>query len=95
MSVDPALRPIMVCILEACRMTGIGRSKLCALIKAGDIPTIKVERIPLVRIKGLEGFSNVRASTEMLMSSGLNRYGPWRGNGPFLPLRTPVPTSVY
>lgn len=56
MSVDPTPRPITVRIPEACRMTGIGRSKLYALIKAGDIPTIKVGSMKLVPLKGLEGF---------------------------------------
>ena len=56
MSVDPTPRPITVRIPEACRMTGIGRSKLYALIKSGDIPTIKVGSMTLVTVKGLEGF---------------------------------------
>ena len=56
MSIDPAPRPITVRIPEACRMTGIGRSKLYALIKAGDIPTIKVGSMTLVPVRGLEGF---------------------------------------
>jgi excisionase family DNA binding protein len=38
-------------------MTGIGRSKLYELIQAGDIPTIKVGRMTLVPVRGLEGFS--------------------------------------
>lgn len=56
MSVDPAPLPITVRVPEACRITGIGRSKLYALIKAGDIPTIKVGSMTLVPVKGLEGF---------------------------------------
>lgn len=56
MSLDPDLRPITVKIPEARRMTGIGRSKLYELIKAGDIPTIKVGSMTLVSIKGIEGF---------------------------------------
>jgi len=55
-SIDPAPRPITVRIPEACRITGIGRSKLYELIKAGDIPTIKIGSMTLVPIKGLEGF---------------------------------------
>jgi len=43
-------------IPEACRITGIGRSKLYALIKGGDVPTIKVGSMTLVPVKGLEGF---------------------------------------
>lgn len=56
MRIDPAPRPITVRIPEACRITGIGRSKLYELIKAGDIPTIKVGSMTLVPVKGLEGF---------------------------------------
>lgn len=56
MNIDPGPRPITVRIPEACRMTGIGRSKLYELIKAGDIPTIKVGSMTLVPVKGLEGF---------------------------------------
>ena len=56
MSLDPAPQPITVRIPEACRITGIGRSKLYELIKAGDIPTIKVGSMTLVPVKGLEGF---------------------------------------
>lgn len=55
MSVDQPPRPITVRIPEACRMTGIGRSKRYELIKAGDIPTIKVGSMTLVSIKGIEG----------------------------------------
>jgi excisionase family DNA binding protein len=53
--VDQPPRPITVRIPEACRMTGIGRSKRYELIKAGDIPTIKVGSMTLVSIKGIEG----------------------------------------
>ncbi|BBE33311.1 helix-turn-helix domain-containing protein [Sphingosinicella microcystinivorans] len=56
MSIDPAPRPITVRIPEACRITGIGRSKLYELIKAGDIPTIKVGSMTLVPVIGLERF---------------------------------------
>ena len=56
MSIDTSPRPITVRIPEACRMTGIGRSKLYELIKTGDIPTIKVGSMTLVPVKGLEGF---------------------------------------
>lgn len=56
MSINPAPRPITVRIPEACRITGIGRSKLYELIKAGDIPTIKVGSMTLVPVKGLERF---------------------------------------
>jgi excisionase family DNA binding protein len=52
---DPR-RPLTVRIREACRMTGIGRSKLYELIEAGDIEVIKVGRMTLVPVAGLEAF---------------------------------------
>lgn len=48
--------PLTVRIPEACRMTGIGRSKLYELIKAGEIETIKVGSSTLVTVAGLEAF---------------------------------------
>ena len=40
-------------IREACRLTGIGRSKLYELIAAGEIEIIKVGTITLVPIASL------------------------------------------
>lgn len=51
-----SLKPIAVRIPDACRMTGIGRSKLYELIKAGDIMTVKVGTITLVPVAALEAF---------------------------------------
>jgi excisionase family DNA binding protein len=48
--------PIAVRIREACRLTGIGRSKLYELIAAGDIEVIKVGTITLVPVASLKGF---------------------------------------
>lgn len=48
--------PLTVRIPEACRLTGIGRSKLYELIASGDIQTIKVGSITLIPIKALEQF---------------------------------------
>ncbi len=48
--------PLTVRIPEACHMTGIGRSKLYELIKAGEIETIKVGSSTLVTVAGLEAF---------------------------------------
>jgi excisionase family DNA binding protein len=50
------LEPIAVRIPEACRLTGIGRSKLYELIQAGEIGTIKVGRMTLVPVNGLRDF---------------------------------------
>lgn len=49
-------RPITVRVREACRITGIGRSKLYELISAGDIEIIKVGSITLVPMDALEAF---------------------------------------
>jgi excisionase family DNA binding protein len=45
--------PITVRIREACRLTGIGRSKLYELISAGEIKIIKVGTITLVPVSSL------------------------------------------
>lgn len=48
--------PITVRIREACRMTGIGRSKLYELISFGEIETIKVGAMTLIPIESLKSF---------------------------------------
>jgi len=48
--------PLTVRLPEACRMTGIGRSKLYELIKAGEIETVKVGSSTLVPVKALADF---------------------------------------
>jgi excisionase family DNA binding protein len=50
------LQPIAVRIKEACRMTGIGRSKLYELIAEGEIEIVKVGAITLVPVAGLQAF---------------------------------------
>lgn len=47
-------QPLTVRIREACRMTGIGRSKFYALIKAGEIEAVKVGALTLVPISSIE-----------------------------------------
>lgn len=56
MSLDPSPAPITVRIKDACRMTGIGRSKLYLLIAEGAIETIKVGSITLIPVASLEAF---------------------------------------
>jgi excisionase family DNA binding protein len=41
-------------IPDACRATGIGRSKLYELIKLGEIDTIKIGRITLISVTSIE-----------------------------------------
>lgn len=52
MSVPP-VEPISVRVREACRLTGIGRSKLYELIDSGEINVIKIGRITLVPMSSL------------------------------------------
>lgn len=52
--------PLTVRVREACRLTGIGRSKLYELIAAGEIEIIKVGTITLVPVAGLERFLQQR-----------------------------------
>ena len=54
--------PIAVRIHEACRLSGIGRSKLYELIAAGEIEIIKVGTITLVPIASLTRFLQRKAS---------------------------------
>jgi excisionase family DNA binding protein len=53
--------PFTVRIREACRLTGIGRSKLYELIAAGEIETVKVGTITLVPVASLTRFLQRRA----------------------------------
>jgi len=48
------LSPITLRIADACRITGIGRSKFYELIKAGEIEVIKVGAITLVPTAGIQ-----------------------------------------
>jgi excisionase family DNA binding protein len=54
-------RPLAVRIPEACRLTGIGRSKLYELIAAGDIQIIKVGSITLIPVARLQEFLEQRS----------------------------------
>jgi excisionase family DNA binding protein len=53
---DVPLQPLTVRIRDACRMTGIGRSKLYELIADGEIEILKVGAITLVPVAGLQAF---------------------------------------
>lgn len=48
--------PITVRIREACRLTGIGRSKFYELVSSGDIEVIKIGSMTLVPFEGLRAF---------------------------------------
>lgn len=53
--------PLTVRVREACRLTGIGRSKFYELIAAGEIEFIKVGTITLVPIASLARFLDRQA----------------------------------
>ena len=58
---DPrAPLPFTVRIREACRLTGIGRSKLYELIAAGEIETVKVGTMTLIPTAALQRFLDQR-----------------------------------
>jgi excisionase family DNA binding protein len=52
----PLAMPLAVRVREACRLTGIGRSKLYELIAAGEIEIVKVGTITLIPVAALETF---------------------------------------
>jgi excisionase family DNA binding protein len=52
--------PLTVRVKEACRLTGIGRSKLYELIAADEIDTIKVGTITLIPMASLKHFLDRR-----------------------------------
>ena len=53
-------RPLTVRIREACRVTGIGRSKLYELIAAGHIEVVKIGTITLIPMASLERLIEVQ-----------------------------------
>jgi excisionase family DNA binding protein len=54
-------RPLCVRVREACRLTGMGRSKLYMLIKEGHIDVVKVGSMTLIPLRSLEKFLGVEA----------------------------------
>jgi excisionase family DNA binding protein len=58
---EPPL-PITVRVREACRLTGIGRSKLYELIAAGEIEIVKVGSMTLIPRAALQRFLDQRRS---------------------------------
>jgi excisionase family DNA binding protein len=54
--------PLAVRVREACRLTGIGRSKLYELIAAGEIRIVKVGSITLIPLACLQQFLEQRTA---------------------------------
>lgn len=63
MSLDPTPSPITVRIKDACRMTGIGRSKLYLLIAEGKLETVKIGSMTLVRVSSIEALLSGKRPT--------------------------------
>jgi excisionase family DNA binding protein len=60
LSEDAVFKPLTVRVREACRLTGIGRSKLYELIAAGEIEILKVGTITLIPTGSLQSFVELR-----------------------------------
>lgn len=52
--------PISVRIPEACRLTGLSRSRLYELMKSRDIEFVKVGSSTLILVESLRSFINAR-----------------------------------
>ena len=53
---SPAPEPEAVSVDEACRLTGVGRSKIYELIAEGTMPSLKIGRRRLVRLSAIRRF---------------------------------------
>jgi excisionase family DNA binding protein len=56
LSPEDRIEPITVRVPDACRMLGIGRSKLYELIAEGEIPTLKLGSATLLPVAGIRAF---------------------------------------
>lgn len=52
----PVMEPLVVRIPDACRMIGVGRSKLYELLAAGEIEAVKIGARRLILLASLRGF---------------------------------------
>ncbi len=53
---DAGIEPISVRVPEACRLTGIGRSKFYELVASGEIRVVKIGSMTLVPFEALRQF---------------------------------------
>ena len=51
---QPTLEPLTVVVSEACRIMGIGRTRLYSLIKDGRLDIVKIGRRTLIRYDSLK-----------------------------------------
>ena len=56
----PVVEPISVRIPEACRLTGLSRSRLYELMKSRDIEFVKVGSSTLILVESLRSFIYAR-----------------------------------
>ena len=68
---EPASVPSLLRINDACRVIGLGRSKLYQLIATGEIEAVKIGTRTLVPMASLERF--IRSLPSMRTTGGLNR----------------------
>ena len=55
-TVGPTIEPLSVDIAGACRMTGLGRSKIYELLGSGEIRSLKVGRRRIVTVAAIRDF---------------------------------------
>jgi len=60
----PPLMPISVRIPDACRLTGLSRSRLYELMKSGDVEFVKVGSSTLVIVESLRRFIDAMAARQ-------------------------------
>lgn len=60
LSEDALFKPLAVRVREACRLMGIGRSKLYELIAAVEIEIIKIGTITLIPTRSLQSLVELR-----------------------------------
>ena len=63
---DVQAEPLTVRIKEACRMTGIGRSKFYELIAAGEIEVVRIGGMTLVPLESLRSLIDRSSTTETI-----------------------------
>jgi excisionase family DNA binding protein len=67
--IDGTLDPISVDIRGACRLTGIGRSKLYELLISGEVPSVKVGKRRVVPVAGLRAWLDKLAAEQRAAAS--------------------------
>jgi excisionase family DNA binding protein len=58
MSFSPPNDPLLCSVGEACRMLGLGRTKVYELIKQGKLDTVRVGRRRLIVVESIHNYLN-------------------------------------